>query len=254
MLHFQIPNDTNNYIIPTSLKDITLRDFVGYCDLEKNELPTDIRALHELQDELSLIPESDKLDRQPVLNKIEVLQGIVSNEDYEPILIDWYAKVVSYWTKLSYNKIIGYEGEGMQLSQLKALYYQFQELVTPSYEPEYSQVIEHNDKLWYLPEQNMTNGTVIEYLEASNFQKLANELAGGEWHVFAKIMCILVKKKDEKYSKDLMIRESMFLDWTMDKVWAVAFFLLKRTETLKTAFLTYTKALNLARLKQELNG
>jgi hypothetical protein len=138
----------------------------------------------------------------------------------------------------------------MNVPQLKALYLKLQGLLVPPEKTPYSNILEHDGETWYLPAQYMTDSSTIEYLESSAFYKLAEELAGGQWGVFGKVMCILVRKKGEKYNKNLMDREEYFLGWTMDKCYKVAFFLTTRMHKLSVASQTYTTAQATAKLKQ----
>ncbi len=143
-------------------------------------------------------------------------------------------------------------GGGMQVHQLQALYYKLEQLNLPPEKTEYSNIIEWQGEAWYLPSQFMRDATTIEYLEASQFQKLADELAGNQWGVMGKIMAIIVRKKDEKYNSQLVAdREQFFLSWTMDKVYQVAFFLLTRMEKLTAVLGTYQAAQTLSKLRQE---
>jgi len=253
---FSIEGDSTKYIIPLDLSEVTLKQYINYCNLENKYLPKEIKELRKLHTDLQDISPTDKLDRQPVEKRIAELNDTIDSFEYKEVLLDWYARVVEFWTGLPYDKIMGVDGgSGMYIAQLQALYYQLERLLIPPKEAEYSQIIEHKGEAWYLPSQYMREATTIEYLEASQFQKLADDLAGNQWGVMGKIMAILVRKKDEKYNSKLVAeREEFFLSWTMDKVYTVAFFLLQRMEKLSAVFQTYTAAQTLSKLRQELNG
>lgn len=250
---FTIEGDSTKYVIPLDLSEVTLKQYINYCNMEKKYLPKEIQELRKLYSDLQEISLTDKLDRQPVEKRIEELKEKVDSFEYRVFLLDWYAKVVEFWTSLPYDRIMGLDDKGgMDIAQLQALYYQLESLLLPPQEAEYSHIIEHKGDAWYLPSRYMRESTTIEYLEASHFQKLANDLAGNQWGVMGKIMAILVRKKDEKYNPKLVAeREEFFLGWTMDKVYRVAFFLQKRIEKLATVFQTYTAAQALSKLRQE---
>lgn len=242
------------YSFPQDLTEVTLGKFIQYCELEKKYLPLQLKDLLQLQEELAAIPETDKLDRKPVEDKIALLFEEVNSPDFQEQLIYWYSRIVSFWTGLKYEVIIGEEGEagGMNLEQLKALALKLQELVNTAPEVELTNVIEFKEELYYLPANFMKESTVIEYLEASQMYKLQEEFSSGQWSALAKVICILLRKKGEKYSKDLLKREKYFLDIPMDKAYQVAFFFLNRIEKLKTVLTTYTQAQAVKKLEQEL--
>jgi len=254
MITFKALGD--KYSFPQDLTEVTLGKFIEYCELEKKYLPLQLQELLQLQEELAEIPETDKLDRRPVEEKIDLLFEEVNSVDFQEVLIHWYSRIVSFWTGLKYELIIGEEGAegGMDIAQLKALAIKLQELVNNPPEVEYSNVIEFKEELYYLPVDNMKEATVIEYLEASQMYKIQEHLAAGQWSALAKVICILLRKKDEKYNKKLLKREKYFLDLPMNKAYQVAFFLLNRIGKLKTLLATYTQAQALKKLEQELNS
>ena len=252
---FTIEGDSTKYVIPLDLSEVTLQKFIDYCNMEKKHLPNESKELRELYAKLQDISPTDKLDRQPLEKRIKELNEVVESFEYREVLLTWYAKVVEFWTGLPYDKIMGIDGGvGMYVAQLQSLYYKLESLLIPPKDTEYTNIIEHKGEAWYLPSQYMREATTIEYLEASQFQKLADDLAGNQWGVMGKIMAILVRKKDEKYNSKLVAdREEFFLGWTMDNVYQVAFFLSRRTEKLAAVFQTYTAAQTLSKLRQELN-
>jgi len=252
-VNFSIEGDSTTYVIPLDLSEVTLQKYIDFCNLEAKYLPKELKRLRELYTALTEIPVTDKLDREPIEAEIEELNTVVESFEYRVPLLEWYAAVVEFWTGLPYDKIMGLDnGGGMQVHQLQALYYKLEQLNLPPEKTEYSNIIEWQGEAWYLPSQFMRDATTIEYLEASQFQKLADELAGNQWGVMGKIMAIIVRKKDEKYNSQLVAdREQFFLSWTMDKVYQVAFFLLTRMEKLTAVLGTYQAAQTLSKLRQE---
>jgi len=253
--HFSIQGDDKKYSFPLDLSSVTLRQYIDYCNFEKECLPSEFSELRQLYNDLADIPVTDKLDRKPVESRIRELEDTINSFEYVETRITWYAQVVNFWTGLSVDKIMGeVDGVGMDISQLTTLYNRLQQLCLTPDKTEYTNIIEHNGEAWYLPSQYMKDSTVIEYLESSQFYKLADDLAGHQWGVMGKVMCILVRKENEKYSRKLMKREEFFLSWTMDKVYQVAFFLTIRMQKLATVFQTYTHAQALSKLRQELKS
>ena len=233
------------------LRDITLQQFIDFvCHIEPTK-----------PDVLKQIDEAVQNGNDPMLNtkEKELLKIDIDNlieEVNDPLfraqeLHPYYARVVSFWTGLKEKHILGRDGgEGMNVANLTTLYIKIMEVLNNMPEVEYTNVIDKDEEIWYLPERFMQDSTVIEFAEAAQFQANLAKVLGGDWLSMAKVMCVLVRKKGEQYSDKLLNRESMFLGWDMYNVWRVAFFLLKRSETYRPAMQAYINAQQLARLRQ----
>ena len=257
MFKFSTEKGGVQYKCPTKLEEVTLQKFIDYCNLERDFMPNELKQVAKLYEDLNGV--SNQQDEILIEEEINVLLEKINSMQYAETLLSWYARVVDFWTGLPFNMIMARDGgDGMNVDQLKALYLQTQKLIIPPDRPiytkdnPYSNILEHDGAIWYLPDRYMMDSKTIDYLESADFYKHAEELAGGQWGVFGKVMCILVRKKDEKYSKDLYKRESAFLQWPMDKCYEVAFFLMKRMHKLNVASQTYTTAQATAKLKQAL--
>ena len=254
MLRFKDSNG-NTFAAPEGLRDITLQQFIDFvCHIEPTK-----------PDLLKQIDEAVQQGNDPMLNTKEknLLKAEIDRlieEVNDPLfrsqeLHPYYARVVSYWTGLSEKYILGRDGgEGMNVGNLTALYIRLIDVLNKMPAVEYSNVIDKDEELWYLPERFMQDSTVIEFAEAAQFQANLSKVLGGDWLSMAKVMCVLVRKKGEQYSDKLLKREKMFLGWDMHNVWRVAFFLLKRSETYKSAMQAYISAQQLSKLRQELKG
>lgn len=243
----------NTYKYPEGLQDISLKKFIEYCEFEKKNRPEKLQELSKLRAELLDIPETDKLDRKPVESKIESLVEEINNPGYIETMISWNAKVIEFWTGLPYATIVGEDGgEGMNLKQMEILADHLLNLVGKLPEVEYTNVIEYMGELWYLGERYMKDSTVIPYLEASQLYKIEEALAGGQWGALAKAICILLRRKGEKYNKKLLEREKFFLQMPMDKALQVAFFFERRTRLYSKLLSTYIASQTNVKLKQAL--
>ena len=254
MMHYKDSNG-NTFTAPENLRDITLQQFIDFVTLIEPSKPDLLKSIDECvqaaNDELLTTKEKRELS-----TKLDELIEQASDHVFMAKYVHpYYARVVSFWTGLNEKYILGKDGgEGMNLASLRGLYGQLMDLVNRMPEVEYSNVIDKDEELWYLPERFMQDSTVIEFAEAAQFQANLSKVLGGDWLSMAKVMCVLVRKKGEQYSDKLLKREKMFLKWDMLNVWRVAFFLLKRSETYKHAMQCYISAHQLSKLRQELNG
>ena len=219
--------------VPSELKEITLKKYIDFLQLVEPSKPECLKKIDQAKDEEEL---------QKAIAEIDEL---VTARQIHP----YYIRVICYWSGNKESDL-----QDLEVSSLVWLYQYIVKLLNDLPEPEYTNVIEVNGEFWYLPERYMTNSTVIEYAESAQFQQNMKDLAGGDWLAMAKILCVLVRKKDEKYHSSLLKREKMFLDWNLEDVWRVGFFLLKRNELLQLSFQAYTNAQALSKLRQELNN
>ena len=251
MINFSDSNG-NKFCIPSGLQDITLQQYIDYVTLIEPTAPDEYKELVKLNAETD--EGLTKKDIEERDKKIGELIEILDNPLYRSKkLIPFYARVVSFWSGMSEKYILGKDGGlGMNVAHLTTLYLKLLELISKLPEVDYSNVMEVGGELWYLPERFMQDSTVIEFAEAAQFQANLSKVLGGDWLSMAKVMCVLVRKKDEQYNDKLLKREKMFLSWNMLDVWRVAFFLLRRSETYKVSMLCYMNALKLSRLRQAL--
>jgi hypothetical protein len=252
MMNFKDSNG-NTFTAPEHLQDVTLQQFI---DFVTGVEPTKPDLLKQIDETVQLA--NDDMATTKEKRELSVKLDELIEQASDPLHMakhvhPYYARVVSYWTGMNEKYILGKDGgEGMNLASLKGMHGHLMDLVNRLPEVEYSNVIEKDGELWYLPERFMQDSTVIEFAEAAQFQANLAKVLGGDWISMAKVMCVLVRKKGELYSDKLLKREQDFLNWDMLNVWKVAFFLLKRSETYKPAMQAYINAQQLAKLQQVL--
>jgi hypothetical protein len=230
----KVQTETGTYInIPSELKEITLKKYIEFLQFVEPTKPECLKKVDKAENE----EERDKA--------IVEIDSLVIARQIHP----YYIRVICYWSGNLENDM-----QDLDVASLVWLFQYINNLLNNLPEPEYTNVIEVNGEFWYLPERYMTDSTVIEYAESAQFQQNMKDLAAGDWLAMAKILCVLVRKKDEKYHSSLLKREKMFLDWNLTDVWRVGFFLLKRSELLQLSFQAYTNARALSKLRQELNN
>lgn len=251
MINFKANGKSYSY--PESLEEVSLGRFIEYCEFEKAKRPSKLKELTKLREELAKTPEEDSTIIERLKERIEALDNEINSPDYLEELLGWYAQVIEFWTGLSKGEILGeVDGFGMNINQLFLLSSKLLALVNDLPKYEYSPVIEHEGQVWHLYAQYMKDSTVLPYLESAQFYKLEEKLAGGQWGALAKVLCLLLRKKGEKYSKDLLKREDYFKKFPMSKAAQVAFFFLKRTANYSIVLNTYTVAQINAKLRRAL--
>ena len=254
MIKFKTDNG-QAFEYPESLSDVTLKQYLEYLEFVESTKPKVLKDIDtanikiaeaiELKDNKGL-----ELARKELDDATDTIDDIVQYQQIFP----YYARVISFFSGLSVPLILGQVADtlGMRVDHLTWLYVHTTKIFNQLPEVEYSNVLEVNGEVWYLPERFMSDSTVIEFAEAAQFQANLSKVENGEWKALAKMMCVLVRKKDEQYSDKLLKREELFLSWNLLDCWRVAFFLLRRIETLRLSLLTYTNAQTLMQLKQEL--
>jgi hypothetical protein len=253
MIKFKTDNG-QSFEYPESLSDVTLKQYLEYLEFVESTKPKVLKDIDtanikiaeaiELKDNKGL-----ELARKELDDATDTIDDVVQYQQVFP----YYARVISFFSGLSVPLILGQDGgEGMRVDHLTGLYVHTTKLFNQLPDVEYSNVLEVNGDVWYLPERFMSDSTVIEFAEAAQFQANLSKVENGEWKALAKMMCVLVRKKDEQYSDKLLKREELFLSWNLLDCWRVAFFLLRRIETLRLSFQTYTNAQTLMQLKREL--
>jgi hypothetical protein len=253
MIKFTTDNG-QSFEYPESLSDVTLKQYLEFLEFVESTKPKVLKDIDtanikiaeaiELKDNKGL-----ELARKELDDATENIDDIVQYQQIFP----YYARVISFFSGLSVPLILGQDGgAGMRVDHLTGLYVHTTKIFNQLPEVEYSNVLEVNGEVWYLPERFMSDSTVIEFAEAAQFQANLSKVENGEWKALAKMMCVLVRKKDEQYSDKLLKREELFLSWNLLDCWKVAFFLLRRTEVLQLSFQTYTNVQTLMQLKQEL--
>jgi hypothetical protein len=253
MIKFKTDNG-QSFEYPESLSDVTLKQYLEYLEFVESTKPKVLKDIDtanikiaeaiELKDNKGLELAKKELD-----DATDTIDDVLQYQQIFP----YYARVISFFSGLSVPLILGQDGgEGMRIDNLTGLYIHTTKIFNQLPEVEYSNVLEVNGEVWYLPERFMSDSTVIEFAEAAQFQANLSKVENGEWKALAKMMCVLVRKKDEQYSDKLLKREELFLSWNLLDCWRVAFFLLRRIEVLRISLLTYTNAQTLMQLKQEL--
>ena len=238
---------------PLNLQDVTLKkylDFLSLVEPTKPQVLKDIDLLLQQIDEIKKGKEYQEKTLQ-LEEKINSITDLVKAQQIYP----YYARVISYFSTLTEDYILGKDGGmGMEVKALEWMYNHIIGIFNNLPEVAYDHIIERGNEVWYLPTQFMKDSTVIEFAETAQFIAQMQSMEAGNWFAMPKVMCVLVRKKDEPYHERLLKREKDFLEWNMLDVWRVCFFLLKQIEKSQISSLISTNSLRLTKLKQELES
>jgi hypothetical protein len=240
-----------SFTFPLCLSDITLKHYIDYLIFVEPTKPKELKDIEEISAKYATSEaEEDKLAYDQAF---EAMTAVVMYRKIYP----FYARVVSHFANdLTEDEILGgkKKGDGMNIGNLQWLYSSIVQMLSNPEVPEYSPVIMVNEELWYLPQKHMEKSKLIEYAEASQFEANLQEVENGNLLALPKIMCVLVRKKEEIYSDKLLKREEMFFNWDLLSCLKVGFFLLRLKETYILNLEAYTAAQDLTNLKLALNS
>lgn len=247
-------SNKDKFEYPNELKDITLKKYLDFLSLIEPTKPQVLKDIDVILQQIDEVKNESKEYKEKVAElevKLDSITDLVKSQHIYP----YYARVVSYFSGLTEEYILGKDGgEGMQVKALEWLYNTVIKIFNNLPEVEYDHIIERGDEVWYLPTQFMKDSTVIEFAETAQFIAQMQSMEAGNWFAMPKVMCVLVRKKGEQYHERLLKREKDFLEWNMLDVWRVCFFLLKQIEKSQISSLISTNSLRLTKLKQELES
>lgn len=204
----------NTYEAPEDWADITLQSYLGFWNIPTPEC-------------LSAILKQDDSEK-----RVEKYAGRTVAEQSE--CLTYYCRVVSHFLCEGGQALLDWPKR-----QVEQIFWYILRILNHEPPYQYTPVIIDKGRRWYLPERFMTDGTVGSFLTACQLQQIAEKQPVQS---FAKILCLLCRStKDEAYDEEkLLSREPLFLQWSMDKVWSVIFFLAKQKEEYINDLQTYT--------------
>lgn len=236
----QVKINGQQYSLPTRVNDITLRTFIRWTEVEETEMPDELRVIVTETD-----PEKKRLKASRLPKRTYVRK-----------LVPYYAKVVSIVSGIPENVLLGdKQHEGAPVMVIDGWYWQtVNALAEFDYKPGLDR-FQIDGKWWTLPAKHMEKSTFGEFAEAAQYEDYSADVAGGNWTKMPYVMAVLLKPEGEKfdpYTFDDVVEEraEIMRGLTMDVVYQVSFFLLRRNENLRQDSLIYTLARLLATYRQ----
>ena len=176
-------------------------------------------------------------------NKELDAKGLFEEEQLGAKELRYIAKFVAFWTEgVTYEEL-----QGASNDQVMAMYLQINKSLTLPETTQYTNVIEFEKELYFLPMAGMQKSNVFEFIEAAEVEHRTNQLKKGQLAALPHLCAILLRKKDEKYDKEFdevtrKIRAKKFLNLKMSDAVKVGFFLAKQSNDLAKFLSTYSKA------------
>lgn len=277
MIYFQALNgDDTNYPIPENLSDVQFGKFLAYLEEVLPHEPEKLAILKESylnQREANFhIARIDAMDRPKPLDRKhkedwqkniqEIKAGRkkmldnITDAEYSRDFLPYFARVVSFFSGMEYDALMGigeYKGKPpMDYKTLEALYWKIMSgLEVRESDLTFIQEFELDGEKYTLPDRLMENATVIEFMESSQFEESMKQVKDGKWKAMLDVTCVLLKKPGEQYSDEVYQRNRRnFHRLTMGQMLNVAFFLMKRSNTLGQSTLIYSLSRQIAKIKQ----
>lgn len=238
-----------DYELPGGWQDITLRQFLVY---QNDIAPNMPNCLEE-----AMLKQQKGEYRQrlgDILTRAEKAESLM-----------YFAAVVAHFTSIELPILTG-EGDltyYIEPHNVIRLYEHIERILSrPTYTGEEEETKEGRYKFklrgqtFFLPKRHMTESTVLEFIEAAQYQKVVEDLKNGVWESLPKVMAILCRRKDEPYhSKLVEQRAAWFLDCNMQDCLNTVFFLMKQSvayfKSSRTSSVPMNLAIAIAKLKRK---
>ena len=137
------------------------------------------------------------------------------------------AKIVSVMCDVELGKIIGgyNEWKGMSVKNIEELFGNCSRSVSRFDIDENFSEFEFKGKRYVLPERFMEKSTVIEYMEASQFQAYYSQMKEGMWGALPFVIAVLAREEGEAYNdEEVMLRGEMFKELDLNTAMNISFF------------------------------
>ena len=231
MINFKI--DDKEYKVPESWDEVVLRELIQFISFYEDKAPEDLKKYESFE---------DQAEAEAYL--LEEVDALSLAHDW-PL---WYAQEFQFWATdeedepIPEGLILGADSE--DVLRLRSIMRGF----INRYEPNEIKSFILRGSEYKLPNKLFSGATLIEYVEAVQFEHHYEQLGKSNWEALAPIMCIICRKPGEQYDAKLIDdRKELFLDCPMSIVIDVAFFLARQKLTLQKVFLMHLSTLEKVR-------
>lgn len=211
-----------------------------------------LRPSKKLMDEIA----KRRDDLAQARQKRNKAQKALTDIAYTHKVLPYFARVVAHFTGMPYQMLLGikdYKGKPpMDWRYLEAIYWQIMKAMQVNEDSyQYRQDFTFEGEEYIIPARFMENGTVIEFMEAAQFQAGMASVQNGNWKAMLDVTAVLLRKPGEQYSSQTYARnKEAFVRLPMSAIVDISFFLLRQSGRLGISFQTFTLAQEVARLKR----
>lgn len=210
--------------------DVTLQQYIAYiCNVEPTA-PAKLKAMQQAA--------ADK-DRH------EIAQSITGLE-YRAEFYPFFIRVICHFSDIAPEEIYDQDATEAHIENVEKLYLGIIRCLSKQPEQESIHRFVVGGAEYWLPVKFMSQSKFGEYVEAAQFETIANNAGEQPIKSLAKLACVLLKKDGEKYNGDTSLeRESFFLEnLTMWQAWQIGFFLSRQNAKYKMILPFVSLALN----------
>lgn len=229
----------DEYFLPLSVEDITLRQHMEMVKIEAT-VPEEFAAI---------LNEKDTEQRKLKASRLPKVK-------YAKKVIPYFAAVISCASGISIDVLLGKNGhQGAPVAMIESWYWKVQEAYLRYSATEARTTWQINGQTWVLPNPAMNKHSFGEFAEAAQYEDYGADVAGGNWDKMPYMMAVLLKPEGEKFDPDTFDdiveeRAEIMRGLSMDIVYSVAFFLLKRNQQSSLDSAIYTSARLLSTFRQ----
>lgn len=217
-------DDEKTFVTPKNWSDVEVSQYLKYSLNVKKKEPECLKQVHESED---------------IAKAYLALKGVEKIQ-----CLQYFCEYIACFTSANVSAFKGVDTELIAVTYFTI----YQALYTYDVIEDFS-CFRHKGKTWYLPKKHMYGASLIEFLEAAEFERVAGIEEGNGDFALLDVIAILCRPKGEVYDQKLKDkRKEVFRDLTMDKVWNISFFLLK----LNLIFMKNTQIYSLITLAQTL--
>jgi len=198
---------TDEVIIPTEWKDMTLRYWCGIVTIIKKHFDTATLIKNSKGGEQEENHPEDYMDFAN--KKLEEFQSIQLNKD-----------LFGYMTGLSKEdmSLVSIDSVNQVVSIIEEL--------IEEYKPKGKKSFELEGETYYFPSDYLKQNTYGDYIESTQLDMYIESMKHGKFDVLPEQMAILCRRIDEKYDDDIIPEKTeRFKELKMDTIWEFAFFL-----------------------------
>lgn len=162
------------------------------------------------------------------------------------VWLNFYTNHISFWTGADIKLV-----RKCKVEDIAGVYAVHNKYLAPVEDSTYN-CFNCMGEIYYLPKKFMSDSTIEDFAEASEYEKQLSEVINGQYQALPKVAAVLCRKEKEGFDDyDVEKRAKLFEEHlSADDLFQIGFFLQRQSEKLQTNSEIYMKSQMLAALKQ----